>query len=88
MNGLVGTSMDPMKLSHSCSADAHGPQTTELSKVTLPIESTNTAFPPGCDEDSSRMHVFCLEHAIEVNSSFVQLEVYIYFSFVIQTTRG
>ncbi|XP_008239384.1 PREDICTED: lysine-specific demethylase REF6 [Prunus mume] len=65
-NGLVGTSMDPMKLSHSCSPDAHRPQTTELSKVTLPIETTNTAFPPGCDEDSSRMHVFCLEHAIEV----------------------
>ncbi|XP_050377779.1 lysine-specific demethylase REF6 isoform X2 [Argentina anserina] len=37
-----------------------------LTKATLRKESTGTSsFAPGFDHDSSRMHVFCLEHAVE-----------------------
>ncbi|KAK6924732.1 JmjN domain [Dillenia turbinata] len=32
----------------------------------LPMEYTNFLFAPRSDDDSSRMHIFCLEHAMEV----------------------
>ncbi|CAN6585486.1 unnamed protein product [Malus baccata var. baccata] len=39
---------------------------TGFGKAIVPIQKTSMSFHPGCDEDSSRMHVFCLEHAVEV----------------------
>ncbi|KAM1981724.1 hypothetical protein ACFX15_038177 [Malus domestica] len=39
---------------------------TGFGKAIVPMQKTNTSCHPGCDEDSSRMHVFCLEHAVEV----------------------
>ncbi|XP_062025602.1 lysine-specific demethylase REF6 [Rosa rugosa] len=65
-NGLAGTSIDPVKVSYSGSPDAFDVQPTRFGQATLPKESTGTSFFPGCDQDSSRMHVFCLEHAVEV----------------------
>ncbi|KAK9926743.1 hypothetical protein M0R45_023956 [Rubus argutus] len=65
-NGLVGTSLDPVKVSYSGSPDAYDVQTTGFGQATLQKENTSISFAPGCDHDSSRMHVFCLEHAVEV----------------------
>ncbi|XP_009359508.2 lysine-specific demethylase REF6 [Pyrus x bretschneideri] len=39
---------------------------TGFGKAIVPIQKKSMSFHPGCDEDSSRMHVFCLEHAVEV----------------------
>lgn len=68
-NGLEGISSDPMKVSHitsDCSPDAHDAEKTKFGKPIVPIENANLSLAPRSDEDSSRMHVFCLEHAIEV----------------------
>ncbi|KAE8123988.1 hypothetical protein FH972_018901 [Carpinus fangiana] len=68
-NGLEGILSDPTTVSHissDCSPDAHDAEETKFGKAIVPIENTNMSLAPRSDEDSSRMHVFCLEHAIEV----------------------
>ncbi|CAN0900377.1 Lysine-specific demethylase REF6 [Linum grandiflorum] len=37
------------------------------------LENTDHLLAPTCDEDSSRMHVFCLEHAVEVEQRLRQI---------------
>lgn len=37
-----------------------------LGKTVIPIDNKNVSSVPPSDEDSSRMHIFCLEHAAEV----------------------
>ncbi|CAN1777307.1 Lysine-specific demethylase REF6 [Linum perenne] len=37
------------------------------------LENTIPLLAPTCDEDSSRMHVFCLEHAVEVEQRLRQI---------------
>ncbi|KAI8020607.1 Lysine-specific demethylase REF6 [Camellia lanceoleosa] len=39
---------------------------TGISNVVSPFENTTMSFAPRSDEDSSRLHVFCLQHAAEV----------------------
>lgn len=50
----------------NCSQDVHDAKTLMFGKARVPIGSKNVSFVPQSDEDSSRMHVFCLEHAAEV----------------------
>ncbi|KNA05929.1 hypothetical protein SOVF_185680 [Spinacia oleracea] len=45
-------------------ADEH--DTAKISCAIDPVGKPNLSFAHRCDEDSSRMHVFCLEHAVEV----------------------
>ncbi|KAK9278197.1 hypothetical protein L1049_027758 [Liquidambar formosana] len=52
-NSLERTFRDPMTIK-------------KFSNAIVPIENTNMPFTPRSDEDSSRVHVFCLEHAVEV----------------------
>ncbi|XP_040989323.1 lysine-specific demethylase REF6-like [Juglans microcarpa x Juglans regia] len=66
---LMDTCSDPMTLSNITSDHspcAHDAVKTKLGKAIAPIENTNMSLAPRSDEDSSRMHVFCLEHAVEV----------------------
>ncbi|XP_044487373.1 lysine-specific demethylase REF6 isoform X2 [Mangifera indica] len=67
-NDLNGPLGDTMMALHSSnfSPDFHGADNMELSKAVVPVKNTDMPFTPRSDEDSSRMHVFCLEHAVEV----------------------
>ncbi|GLU21499.1 hypothetical protein SLE2022_376330 [Rubroshorea leprosula] len=59
----------PITASHansSCPPIYHGTDKMKFVKAVLPLENADIAFAPASDEDSSRMHVFCLEHAVEV----------------------
>lgn len=47
------------------SPDPHGAEKSLLVKAMVPVNNKNALMVPQCDEDSSRMHVFCLEHAAE-----------------------
>ncbi|MED6124164.1 hypothetical protein PIB30_056575, partial [Stylosanthes scabra] len=49
----------------NCTQDAHDAETSLLVKTMVPNDNKNASLMPECDEDSSRMHVFCLEHAVE-----------------------
>ncbi|XP_061366546.1 lysine-specific demethylase JMJ705-like [Gastrolobium bilobum] len=49
----------------NCSQDAHDAKTSLLGQAVIPIDNKNVSLVPPSDEDSSRMHVFCLEHAAE-----------------------
>lgn len=40
-------------------------ETPLLGKTVIPVEHKNVPLAPPCDDDSFRMHVFCLEHAAE-----------------------
>lgn len=68
-NGFVGTSSDPMTIWHNNSdrcPHVHDAEKMKFGKAVAPIEKANMSLSPRSDEDSSRMHVFCLEHAVEV----------------------
>uniref|UniRef100_A0A5B6ZDI0 Putative lysine-specific demethylase REF6 n=1 Tax=Davidia involucrata TaxID=16924 RepID=A0A5B6ZDI0_DAVIN len=67
-NSLGGRFRHQMKLSptaSNCSPVAHRAVTT-IGNAIIPIENATMAFAPRSDEDSTRMHVFCLQHALEV----------------------
>ncbi|KAG7954364.1 hypothetical protein I3843_11G012400 [Carya illinoinensis] len=69
LNGLVGTFSDPMTIWHNNSDHSprvHDAEKPMFGKAIAPIENANMSLGPRSDEDSSRMHVFCLEHAVEV----------------------
>ena len=44
-----------------------------ISKGIVPTENADIPFALKSDEDSSRMHVFCLEHAVEVEQQLRQI---------------
>ncbi|KAJ9140221.1 hypothetical protein P3X46_030894 [Hevea brasiliensis] len=72
-NGLEDTFRDPMSMSlttSSCSPVVHDTEKAKFSRVGVPREDTETSFAQRSDEDSSRMHIFCLEHAVEVEQQF------------------
>ncbi|KAF5730917.1 lysine-specific demethylase [Tripterygium wilfordii] len=50
---------------YNCSPVVCDPEKNNFSHAIVPKENT-ASFPLQSDEDSSRMHVFCLEHAVEV----------------------
>ncbi|KAA8540727.1 hypothetical protein F0562_024354 [Nyssa sinensis] len=67
-SSLGGRFRHQMKLSptaSNCSPVAHRAATT-IGNPIIPIENATMAFASRSDEDSSRMHVFCLQHALEV----------------------
>nr|KYP46608.1 Jumonji/ARID domain-containing protein 2 [Cajanus cajan] len=49
----------------NCSQDAHDAERSLSNKPMIPFDNKNASMVLQSDEDSSRMHVFCLEHAIE-----------------------
>ncbi|OAY47893.1 lysine-specific demethylase REF6 [Manihot esculenta] len=57
--GLEHTFRGPMSTSHMTGK-------AKFNRVGVPREHLGASFAQRSDEDSSRMHVFCLEHAVEV----------------------
>ncbi|XP_062116062.1 lysine-specific demethylase REF6 [Humulus lupulus] len=72
-NCLVGKIRDPMIVSQACSADTYDAEATRFCKATVPMKNDVVPFVPLSDEESSRMHVFCLEHAVEVEQQLRQI---------------
>lgn len=67
-NGFDGCFGDPIAASYAskCAPVIHVGENVEFSKAIVPVMNAEMSFAPRSDEDSSRMHVFCLEHAVEV----------------------
>ncbi|CAI0446292.1 unnamed protein product [Linum tenue] len=67
VNYVDGNQMLDRSIIASENGDLADTESAQCSKAIVPGEDTTGALlSPGCDEDSSRMHVFCLEHAVEV----------------------
>ncbi|KAJ8771264.1 hypothetical protein K2173_026441 [Erythroxylum novogranatense] len=66
-NGFECKLKDPMplKLENSSPVVSYS-EKTKVSQPIIPKEQVDASFGHRSDEDSSRMHVFCLEHAVEV----------------------
>ncbi|KAL5076484.1 hypothetical protein RYX36_015468 [Vicia faba] len=47
------------------SQDANNAEKSLSAEAMVAVNHKNALLAPQCDEDSSRMHVFCLEHAVE-----------------------
>ncbi|MFQ6669883.1 hypothetical protein Gotur_034968 [Gossypium turneri] len=65
-NGLGDKCSDP-------AIESYGAEKMRFSKAFAGMENADSPFAPNSDEDSSRMHVFCLEHAIEVEQQLRQI---------------
>lgn len=65
-NGLGDKCSDP-------AIESQGGEKMRFSKAFARVENADIPFAPKSDEDSSRMHVFCLEHAIEVEQQLRQI---------------
>ncbi|XP_022770021.1 lysine-specific demethylase REF6-like isoform X2 [Durio zibethinus] len=75
-NSLEDKFRDPITVSHanpSCSPATHGTEKMRCSKAIAPMENADIPYAPRSDEDSSRMHVFCLEHAVEAEQQLRQI---------------
>ncbi|PON45651.1 TFIIH C1-like domain containing protein [Parasponia andersonii] len=72
-SNLVGKIRDSIKVSQTCSPCTYDAEATKFCKAIAPMKNENVPFAPICDEDSSRMHVFCLEHAVEVEQQLRQI---------------
>ncbi|CAJ1975005.1 unnamed protein product [Sphenostylis stenocarpa] len=65
-SGLTFENMRTMPNSTSiCSQEAHDAERSLPNKSVVPFDNKNASMVLQSDEDSSRMHVFCLEHAAE-----------------------
>ncbi|KAJ9163844.1 hypothetical protein P3X46_023472 [Hevea brasiliensis] len=72
-NGLEHTFRGPMstsRIASSCSPVVHDTGKAKFNRVVVPRENMDTSFAQRSDEDSSCMHVFCLEHAVEMEQQF------------------
>ncbi|XP_027339020.1 lysine-specific demethylase JMJ705-like isoform X2 [Abrus precatorius] len=49
----------------NCSQDSHDAERSLSVNPVVPIDNKNVSLVPKSDEDSTRMHIFCLEHAVE-----------------------
>ncbi|CBI14884.3 unnamed protein product, partial [Vitis vinifera] len=68
-NSSEGIFRDPLAISWATSKYSpvgHDAERAKFSNAIVPVENTNMSFAPRSDEDYSRIHVFCLEHAVEV----------------------
>ncbi|XP_058787753.1 lysine-specific demethylase REF6-like isoform X1 [Vicia villosa] len=54
----------PYSISYS-SQDANNAEKSLSAEAMVAVNHKNALLIPQCDEDSTRMHVFCLEHAVE-----------------------
>jgi len=57
---------DTMTSEQTYSPNANQDDNAKSSNAIDPVGKPNFPFARRCDEDSSRIHVFCLEHAVEV----------------------
>ncbi|XVE56662.1 hypothetical protein DITRI_Ditri04bG0028800 [Diplodiscus trichospermus] len=74
--GLEDNLRDTITASHanpSCFPATHGTDKMRFSKASIPMKNADIPFTPRSDEDSSRVHVFCLEHAVEVEQQLRQI---------------
>ncbi|KAI4336265.1 hypothetical protein L6164_014811 [Bauhinia variegata] len=66
-SGIPFKNMRPLPCSSlNFSQGVHDGETSIFGNAIVPIDDKNAPLMPQSDEDSSRMHVFCLEHAAEV----------------------
>ncbi|KAH8486797.1 hypothetical protein H0E87_025702 [Populus deltoides] len=75
-NSLDGRYRDPMSMSHvslNCSPIVHDIEKTKFNRPIAPIENPDMPFTQRSDKDSSCMHVFCLEHAVEIEQQLRQI---------------
>ncbi|XVF11617.1 hypothetical protein REPUB_Repub08aG0042700 [Reevesia pubescens] len=75
-DGLEDKFKDPITASNtnpSYAPATHGTKKMRFSEAIGPMENADISFAPRSDEDSSRMHVFCLEHAVEVEQQLRQI---------------
>ncbi|KAG5234201.1 lysine-specific demethylase REF [Salix suchowensis] len=75
-NGLDGRYRDPMSMPHmslNCSPIVQDTEKTKFNRPTVPIENPDMPFTQRSDKDSSCMHVFCLEHAVEIEQQLRQM---------------
>ncbi|XP_042479657.1 lysine-specific demethylase JMJ705 [Macadamia integrifolia] len=66
-----GPAFHPIRLNSSlvngnCSPVAHFSESTKISNAEIPFDNKSMSVIHRCDDESSRMHIFCLEHAVEV----------------------
>ncbi|KAI9087643.1 hypothetical protein K1719_030513 [Acacia pycnantha] len=66
MNRPSGPAFKNMSRTLNYSQDVHEAETPMLCNTGCPIDDGSASLLPHSDEDSSRLHVFCLEHAAEV----------------------
>lgn len=62
---FVTNDFDSSKL-NGYGTSGHGAKNLEFSKANVSMNDRDVPCAPRSDEDSSRMHVFCLKHAVEV----------------------
>ncbi|KAJ6761394.1 LYSINE-SPECIFIC DEMETHYLASE REF6 [Salix koriyanagi] len=75
-NGLDGRYRDPMSMPHmslNCSPIVQDTEKTKFNRPTVPIENPDMPLTQRSDKDSSCMHVFCLEHAVEIEQQLRQM---------------
>eukprot|EP00258_Populus_trichocarpa_P022258 XP_024438277.1 lysine-specific demethylase REF6 [Populus trichocarpa] len=75
-NGLDGRYRDPVSIPHmslNCSPIVHDTEKTKFNRPTVPIENPDMPFTQRSDRDSSCLHVFCLEHAVEIEQQLRQI---------------
>lgn len=69
LNNVEETNIDPVTTSNmpsSVSPVSYNDEIVKRSDTIISVENTKVSLPLRSDADSSRMHVFCLEHAVEV----------------------
>ncbi|XP_028765172.1 lysine-specific demethylase REF6 isoform X2 [Neltuma alba] len=66
VNRPSGTAFKNTSCALTYSQDVHEADPSMLCNTGCPIGNKSASLPPHSDEDSSRLHVFCLEHAAEV----------------------
>ncbi|KAK4395774.1 Lysine-specific demethylase REF6 [Sesamum angolense] len=62
-----------MKSQHDTSNSLTHKTEATVSTGLTPLEDKNTPFPARSDEDSYRLHVFCLQHALQVEKRLSQI---------------
>ncbi|KAJ6410320.1 hypothetical protein OIU84_007134 [Salix udensis] len=75
-NILDGRYRDPMSMPHvslNCSPIVHDAERTKFNRPIAPLEKPDMPFTQRSDKESSCMHVFCLEHAVEIEQQLSQI---------------
>uniref|UniRef100_A0A6N2KI02 JmjC domain-containing protein n=1 Tax=Salix viminalis TaxID=40686 RepID=A0A6N2KI02_SALVM len=75
-NILDGRYRDPMSMSHvslNCSPVVHDAERTKFNRPIAPLEKPDMPFTQRSDKESSCRHVFCLEHAVEIEQQLSQI---------------
>lgn len=72
-NDVVGKGSDSVLASRTCSPDTYDAEATKFCKAMTPKNNGNMPLVQVCDHDSSRLHVFCLEHALEVEQQLREI---------------